>query len=245
MGEPATDRSAHAPRHMAGEPPDLPTPPAAATDVFRGRLRLACNYVTALADTGVRHGLIGPREVPRVWERHMLNCAVLQELIPEAAVVADVGSGAGLPGVPLAIARPDVQVILVEPLLRRTRWLHTVVSEVGLSNVAVRRARAEALAGTLAVDVVTARAVSRLATLAVWCSPLLRPEGLFLAVKGSTAAEELAADAGALADAGLVGAAVVQVGSGLVEPPTTVVTAVKAAGAASARGRSRSGRRSR
>ena len=202
-----------------------PAAPVEAAGPFGDRLHLAEAYVAALADTGVRHGLIGPREVPRLWDRHVLNCAVVADLVPVDALVADVGSGAGLPGIPLAIARPDLRVVLVEPLLRRTRWLDGVVADLGLANVEVRRARAEALSDSLAVDVVTARAVSRLTTLAGWCAPLLRPGGLFLALKGSSAAAELAECRGGMLAAGLADPAVRTTGVGVVDPPTTVVTA--------------------
>lgn len=223
-----------------GTPPD---PPGTVDGVFGPRRELAVRYVAALADTGVRHGLIGPREVPRLWERHVLNCAVVGDLVPEGASIADVGSGAGLPGIPLAIARPDVRVVLVEPLLRRSRWLDDVVAGIGLDNVEVRRARAEALAGELTVDVVTARAVARLATLAGWCAPLLRAGGTFLALKGSSADEELTADGAALVAAGLDGATVVTVGAGVVDPPTIVVRAsARHAGPRSATARARRGR---
>ena len=206
----------------------MPETPAGAGRVFGERVALAEAYVGLLADTGLSHGLIGPREVPRLWDRHVLNCAVVAELVPHGAVVADVGSGAGLPGIPLAIARADLHVLLIEPLLRRTRWLDAVVADLGLTNVEVRRARAEDLAGALTVDVVTARAVSRLATLAGWCAPLLGPGGVFLALKGASAEAELASDAAQLRSAGLVAAEVVHRGVGLVDPPTTVVTARKA-----------------
>ena len=140
----------------------------------------------------MRRGLIGPREVPRLWERHLLNCAVLGELLPEGASLCDVGSGAGLPGIPLALARPDVRITLLEPLLRRTTFLDEVVRQLGLENVTVLRGRAEEMVGKLPpVDVVTARAVAPLDRLAGWGLPLLRPYGEMLALKGDTAEQEL------------------------------------------------------
>lgn len=208
----------------------VPETPAGAGGVFGDRLAAAEAYVALLADTGLSHGLIGPRELPRLWDRHVLNCAVIAELVPPGSLVADVGSGAGLPGIPLAIARPDCRVVLIEPLLRRTRWLDGVLADLGLDNVQVRRGRAESLAGEVVADVVTARAVSRLRTLASWCAPLLRDGGLFLALKGATAPEELAADAGALRAAGLFGGQVVQVGAAVVDAPTHVVRAERSAG---------------
>ena len=165
-------------------------PPEAAVDVFRARLPLAQRYVEHLSTTGVEWGLIGPREVPRLWDRHVLNCAVVEELIPRDATVVDVGSGAGLPGLPLAIAREDLRVILVEPLERRCRWLSEVVADLELP-VEVVRGRAEEVVGTVSGDVVTARAVAPLDKLARWLVPLRRPGGVVLAMKGRSAAEEV------------------------------------------------------
>ena len=126
------------------------------------RLPLIAAYAASLADAGVVRGLIGPREVPRLWERHLLNCAVLGEAVPEGVEVCDIGSGAGLPGLVLAIARPDLRLTLVEPLLRRTTYLSEVVEELGLDNVEVVRGRADALHGERRFDVVTSRAVAPL-----------------------------------------------------------------------------------
>jgi 16S rRNA (guanine527-N7)-methyltransferase len=145
-----------------------------------------------LATDGVVRGLIGPREAPRLWDRHLLNCAVLGEAIPQSSTVCDLGSGAGLPGLVLAIARPDLTVTLVEPLLRRTTFLEEVIAELGLENVTVERCRAEALHGTRQFDVVTSRALAPLSRLLDWSMPLVRPEGAVLAMKGSSAAEEIA-----------------------------------------------------
>ena len=120
-----------------------PPAPAVAEVVFGERLALAERFTAILADSGVSHGLVGPREVPRLWERHVLNCAVVHPAIPEGAPVIDVGSGAGLPGLALAIVRPDLRLLLVEPMLRRTTWLTNTVEELGLDNVEVHRGRAE------------------------------------------------------------------------------------------------------
>ena len=147
---------------------------------------LARRFVVHLATSGVERGLIGPREVPRLWNRHVLNCAVLGELVPQGVRVVDVGSGAGLPGIALAIARPDLQVVLVEPLERRTTWLDEVVADLGLG-VRVLRARAEEVAGTERAAVVTARAVAPLDKLARWTLPLVQPGGELLAIKGRSA----------------------------------------------------------
>lgn len=165
------------------------------------RLPLAERFASLLAGAGVERGLIGPREVPRLWERHLLNCAALAPSLPAGCRVADVGSGAGLPGVVLALARPDLRVTLVEPLHRRVVFLEEVLGELGLAEsgtdgglVTVVRARAEQLHGQRRFDVVTSRAVAPLARLLGWCMPLVEPEGYALAMKGASAAAEVAAE---------------------------------------------------
>ncbi|NYI05410.1 16S rRNA (guanine(527)-N(7))-methyltransferase RsmG [Allostreptomyces psammosilenae] len=201
----------------------VPAAPEAAAKVFGTSLRSAENYAAMLADAGVRRGLIGPREVERLWERHLLNCAVAAEVLPEGASLCDVGSGAGLPGIPLALVRPDLRIILLEPLLRRTTFLQEAVDELGLSNVTVCRGRAEEMIGRIEVDRVTARAVAPLARLAGWGLPLLRRGGEMVALKGGTAEEELASAREELLALGAVEWSVEQVGEGLVDPVTTVV----------------------
>src|SRR4051812_18270942 len=171
----------------------LPDAPPAAAAVFGDRLPLAVRYAKLLAGAGVERGLLGPRETPRLWERHLLNCAGLTELIEPGQQVLDVGSGAGLPGIVLAIRRPDLQVVLVEPLLRRATFLTEAVEELGLANVSVRRARAEDLAGVISAPVVVARAVAPVDRLGAWTLPLLLPGGRLLALKGEAAEGELAA----------------------------------------------------
>lgn len=203
---------------------ELPTPPEQARAVFGDRFADALRYAELLADAGVQRGLIGPREVPRLWERHLLNCAVLSDVIDEDVSVCDVGSGAGLPGIPLALTRPDLEITLLEPLLRRTTFLEEVVRLLGLANVTVVRGRAEEVLGKLPpVDVVTARAVAPLERLAGWGLPLLRPHGEMAVLKGDTAEEELRAARAALGRLGAVNASVVQVGEGVVDPLSTVV----------------------
>jgi 16S rRNA (guanine527-N7)-methyltransferase len=184
---------------------------------------LAFRFAEILADTGVSHGLIGPREVPRLWDRHLLNCAVVHDAFPLEAKLVDVGSGAGLPGVALAIVRPDLEVHLVEPMLRRTQWLSSVVEELGLDRVTVHRGRAEDLVGLVAAPFVTARAVARLDKLARWCVPLLEPGGTLVAMKGRSAAEELAADRRALDRLGLVDAVITEHGGDALEEPVLTV----------------------
>ncbi|HEX6579101.1 MAG TPA: 16S rRNA (guanine(527)-N(7))-methyltransferase RsmG [Jiangellaceae bacterium] len=197
-------------------------PPAEAGTVFGRRLVLAQRYVALLAGPGIERGLIGPRELPRLWHRHVLNCAVVHEALLEGQSVADLGSGAGLPGVVLAVARPDLQVTLVEPLLRRSRFLDEVVAELGLINTVVIRARAEELAGRLTVQAVTARAVAPLEQLARWSLPLLSEGGRLLALKGASVVDEVAHAATALQTMGAVSWTVCEFGRGIVDPPTRV-----------------------
>ena len=224
---------------------DLPVPPAVAAKVFGDRLDRAVAYAEILATDGTVRGLIGPREVPRLWDRHLLNSAVVAELVPPGARVVDAGSGAGLPGIPLALARSDLAVTLLEPLARRHAFLAECVARLGLPAVTVVRGRAEegpvrrSLAGA---DVVTARAVAPLDRLAGWCLPLLRSGGQLLAVKGETAADELAAARPALSRAGAATAEVVRCGAGTVDPPTTVVVVTRGTVRTSASGRQRGGR---
>jgi 16S rRNA (guanine527-N7)-methyltransferase len=184
---------------------------------------MAERFAELLASDGVVRGLIGPRETPRLWSRHLLNCAVVGELVPDEASVADIGSGAGLPGLVLAIARPDLAVTLVEPLLRRTTFLEEAVVALGLDNVAVVRARAEELHGDRSFDVVTSRAVAPLPKLLRWSLPLTRPGGAVLAMKGSSAQEEIDATRTQLRALGAGPVSVHTVGAGVVDPPTIVV----------------------
>lgn len=186
---------------------------AAPAEVFGAALPQLEAYAALLAGPGTERGLLGPREVPRLWERHLLNCAGLSELVEDGQVVVDLGSGAGLPGLVLALQRPDVQVVLVESLQRRATFLTEAVELLGLRNTLVRRARAEELHGTLEVDVVTARAVAPVDRLAGWALPLLHPGGRLLALKGEQAATELAAAGPVLHRLGAVASSVVEVGS--------------------------------
>ena len=196
---------------------------AAAEAVFGERLPLAERYVQHLATTGIERGLIGPREVPRLCARHVLNCAVVQEYIAPNASVADVGSGAGLPGLCLAIARPDLKLTLIEPLERRVIWLNEVVEDLGLENVTVLRSRAEQAVGAVEADVVTARAVSALVGLLDITLPILRGTGELLALKGRSAAEEITKAKKKLNRYGARETEILTAGGDLLEEPTTVV----------------------
>jgi len=202
-------------------------------------------YVELLAGPGVERGLIGPRDAPRLWSRHILNCAVVAPLIASGAAVDDVGSGAGLPGMVLALVRPDLEVTLVEPLLRRATFLTEVVNRLGVGNVRVERIRAEDAiravgSGSRATrDVATARAVAPLDRLAGWCLPLLKEGGTLLALKGSTAQAEVEASATSLQAAGARSVEVIAVGQGIVDPPTTVVRVTTGGGTSTRTGRRR------
>ncbi|WP_114853882.1 16S rRNA (guanine(527)-N(7))-methyltransferase RsmG [Brachybacterium sp. YJGR34] len=191
--------------------------------LFGDRLELAERFVDLLAEQGPERGLIGPREVERLWERHLINCALLADAIPAGArFVADVGSGAGLPGVVLAIARPDLRIVLIETMQRRTTWLEEVDDHLGL-DLEVVRARAEELHGRRSFEVVTARAVAALDKLARWTLPLVADDGVLLAMKGSSAAEEVEKARPVLRRLGGEDPTVTRYGVGEVEVPTTVV----------------------
>lgn len=206
----------------------LETEPPAAQRLFGGRNELARRYCQALATDGVVRGLIGPREPARLWTRHVLNSALIAELIDPGATVVDIGSGAGLPGIPLAIARPDLQVTLVEPLERRTRFLLEITDALGLTNCRVVRGRAEDVVAQCGnADVVTSRAVAPLHRLVTWSAPLARDGGVLLAMKGSSAREELLRDEKAVAAAGLIAAEVLEIGGGELAEPTYVIRAIR------------------
>jgi 16S rRNA (guanine527-N7)-methyltransferase len=194
--------------------------------VFGPTLPLAERYVQMLAGPGVIRGLLGPREVPRLWTRHMLNCAAVADLVPRPSALIDLGSGAGLPGIVLALLLPDVQVTLLERMERRSLFLDECVQELGLRNAQVYRATAEEVAGKLAADVVTARAVAPLDRLAGLAAGLVRPGGLILAVKGAAAEDEVAQARPVLRRLGMREVAVVRAGDGKVDRAATVVRMV-------------------
>jgi len=186
---------------MTDEPSVTSLTPAAVCQLYGQSLSTIESYVSVLATRGVEWGLIGPREVPRLWERHILNSAAIAGLIPSGATVVDVGSGAGLPGIPLAVLRPDLDVVLLEPLLRRADFLMQTVEELGLDDrVRVVRGRAEEHKSSY--DVVTCRAVAPLGKLLGWTTRLFLPDGQLLAMKGESAPDEVAASRRELAKAG-------------------------------------------
>jgi 16S rRNA (guanine527-N7)-methyltransferase len=188
----------------------VPDPPAEAVSVFGAALPAAEQYVRLLAGPGVAWGLLGPREVPRLWTRHVLNCAALTDLVPSPATLVDLGSGAGLPGIVLALLLPDVQVTLLERMERRAKFLTQCVAELHLGNASVLRATAEEVVGQVNADVVTARAVAPLG-------------GLILAIKGATADQEVAEARPVLRRLGMREVTVVRAGDGKVDRAATVV----------------------
>lgn len=195
------------------------------TRVFGERTPLAEAYHHSLATTAAERGFIGPKEVDRLWERHILNCAVIEEAFAEDLKVADIGSGAGLPGIPLAIARPDLKITLIEPLLKRSTYLKEITGELGLDNVTVVRGRAEEQPKAQ-FDAVTSRAVAPLGKLAGWSLPLLQGGGMMIAMKGESVREELERDADEIARAGGADAEILTVGEYL-EQPTTLIKIVR------------------
>ena len=204
----------------------MPPPPVSAAGVFGPALATAEAFADILATRGVEQGLIGPREVPRLWDRHLLNCAVVAELIDgQCQTLVDIGSGAGLPGLVLAMVRPEVTITLLEPMERRCRFLAECATELGVANASVLRSRAEdaVRAGLPRADVATARAVAPLPRLAELAVGLVRAGGMVLAIKGMTAREELENAAPVLRRIGAHGAEVVRAGQGKVVPATTVV----------------------
>jgi len=201
----------------------VPEPPPAAVALFGPALPAAVRYAALLAGPGVERGLIGPSEAARIWDRHLVNCAVIAPLVPDQCVLADLGSGAGLPGIVLALLRPGCDVLLVESMARRAAFLTECVAELSLPNAQVIRGRAEDLASAVSADVVTARAVAPLGKLAGWAVGLCRPGGTVLAIKGAGARDEAALAAPELRRLGVTDLEVLQVGSDEVDPPATVV----------------------
>ena len=212
-----------------GEPTeraDLPRPSDAVAALFGDSLATAARYAELLATAGIERGLLGPREMPRIWDRHLANSAVVAALVPDSAYLIDLGSGAGLPGIPLACVRSDIRVELVEPQLRRVRFLEQCVGELDLPHVTVTRARAEELAGRGA-DCVVARALAPLDRLVPLAMPVLREGGLLLAIKGERAEEELARSEDAIRVTAGNRARLRMCGEGVVDPPVRVVVVKK------------------
>lgn len=197
--------------------------PPAASDLFGEHVDVARRFTADLAQYGEELGLIGPQELERLWTRHVLNCVLVAPLLRPGRV-GDVGSGAGLPGLVLAIARPDAQLVLIEPMERRCEWLRTEADRLGLANVEVVRGRAEEV-NIPALDQVTARAVSALSKLVPLCAPLLRPGGELLLLKGARVADEIAAAEKALRRAHVSGAEVLALGEGILPEVTRVFRA--------------------
>jgi 16S rRNA (guanine527-N7)-methyltransferase len=221
----------------------VPPPSAEAVEEFGEALPKARRYAELLATDGVTRGLIGPRETARLWDRHLVNCAVVAEFVPVRGELVDIGSGAGLPGIVLAMLRPSLHVILLEPLLRRSVFLEECVLELDLPNVTVIRARAEEKAAAgITADVATARAVAPLEKLVGLAAGLLRADGELIAIKGQSAAEELAAAGPALTRLGVRSAQVLQAGHGRVVSATTIVRVVMGHGREERAGAQRSRR---
>jgi 16S rRNA (guanine527-N7)-methyltransferase len=213
----------------------LPSAPESAAGVFGALLPVATEFVARLATDGVIRGLIGPREVPRLWERHVLNSAAVAEVVPHGARVVDVGSGAGLPGIPLGIARPDLELTLVEPMARRVEFLEEVVAALaapsGLRWRVVRgRAEERSVAKAVGpVDVVTARAVAPLPRLVGWCRGLMRPGSQLVALVGASALAALPSMVPELEAAGMRNVHARAVGAELGDAATTVVVMTRGA----------------
>lgn len=213
-------------------PPALPPVPVGLEQRFGDAATPLVAYTQFLAEQGSLRGLIGPREVDRLWERHILNCAVLaqpeHDLLPHSATVIDVGSGAGLPGLVWAIVRPDLNVTLVESMKRRTEFLDEAVELLGLGErVTVVRARAEEVSGSLTADVTTARAVAALPKLLGWLAPLTSKNGQIVAMKGESAATELAAAKPEISRLRLRDARVLEIVDELLDQPTFVAVLAK------------------
>ena len=202
----------------------LEAEPAVAADLFGDQIEVARAFVAHLAAQGEELGLIGPVEVPRLWSRHILNCAIVAPLL-RPGLVGDVGSGAGLPGLVLAIARPDVTFVLIEPMERRVAWLTGQVTALGLTNATVLRARAEDVRLPARLDQVTARAVSAFRTLIPLTAPLLNPGGELVLMKGAGAAAEVEAAAKAIRKFRLSNVEVITLGEGVLQDVTRVIRA--------------------
>ncbi|MGD9622115.1 MAG: 16S rRNA (guanine(527)-N(7))-methyltransferase RsmG [Mycolicibacterium sp.] len=226
---------------------DVPPLPEAAAALFGGAVDTAVRYARILAGAGVERGLLGPREVDRVWDRHVLNSAVVAELLTPGERIVDLGSGAGLPGIPLVLARPDLRVTLIEPLLRRSEFLREVITELDIDCRVVRgRAEDGAVREQVGeVDAVVSRAVASLDKLARWSARLLSPGGRMLAIKGDRAEQEIDEHRQVLRMLGLNQVSVLKCGAGFVDPPVTVVVGFQGSGESEGRAGRSPGRKRR
>lgn len=206
---------------------ELEAEPAEAAPLFGDRIELARRFASNLAEHGEERGLIGPQEPPRLWNRHILNSAIAAPLFPAGSRVGDVGSGGGLPGIVLAIARPDIEWVLIEPMERRVAWLEEQVADLGLENVAIERARAEEAGRYEGIlDAVTARAVSALRTLIPWTAPLARDGGELILLKGQSVDAEIEKAAKVIRKHKLSDVRVEVIGAGVIAEPTRVFRAL-------------------
>jgi 16S rRNA (guanine527-N7)-methyltransferase len=219
--------------------------PEAAEALFGSRVDRVHRYAQILAGAGVERGLLGPREVDRLWDRHLLNSVAIAELLADGERIADIGSGAGLPGIPLALARPDLRLTLIEPLLRRSDFLREVVDDLGLEIMIVRgRAEERSVREQVGeMDAVVSRAVAPLDKLTKWSLPLLRRDGRMVAIKGERAEEEIREHRRVMASLGAVDVRVMRCGADYLDPPVTAVVARREATASVANRSSRTGRR--
>lgn len=195
--------------------------PAAAARIFGAGIEAARKYTAALVRDGETYGLLGPREYPKIWTRHVLNSAVVAELVSPGQTVGDVGSGAGLPGIPMAISQPEAEFVLIEPMERRSEWLKQTVEELGLKNVRVLRNRAEEVGEVF--DVVTARAVKAMPQLLRMCVPMTKNGGEIIALKGAKAGEEIEEAKPLMMKLGIESFEIVFTGEQFLEEPTRVV----------------------
>ncbi|MDO5033824.1 MAG: 16S rRNA (guanine(527)-N(7))-methyltransferase RsmG [Actinomycetaceae bacterium] len=213
--------------HASDEFAQVEEPTEAVRDLFGAHFANMEHFARMLVDEGELRGLIGPRELPRIWSRHIVNSAAVLEFIPNGVQVLDVGSGAGFPGLVIAIARPDLDVHLVEPMARRCEWLADVVDEIGLDNVTIHNVRAEELHHVGQADVVTSRAVANLKQLTKWTMPLVLPGGKMVALKGRKAREEVNAARNLFKKFGVARAKVHEVPSVMEDESTHVVEMLK------------------
>jgi 16S rRNA (guanine527-N7)-methyltransferase len=205
-------------------PENLEPEPAVATDLFGSRIEIGRQYASDLAGRGEELGLIGPLELPRLWSRHLVNCALLAPLL-RPGLTGDIGSGAGLPGLVLAICRPDVDFVLIEPMERRVDWLIHESAALGLTNVSVLRTRAEEARLDRQLDQVTARAVTALSKLIPASARLVRHGGEMLFMKGSRVSDEIEAAAASIRKTRLRDVEVLVLGEGITPEVTRVFRA--------------------